>query len=279
VPDFVLVDEKNNDPWNFEIKRLVPQHVRRCHEYARRRFAILDGKLPGIYTCEIRLDAANANAFIPAADLDHIIRFLYELVSTSAVPDYSEPVRGYRLTRVDQPGSRVEPWLWDYELEPRSARESAVIQLLLSEFDRHLESAREKFDNLPAARNVLVFETRGTLLDRDIHMLGPFADGPDLLARFYTLAAASGDWTKRDTIIIDPHISVWRVDSTQPTGPARTIMTGTTNSADLPYTPLGSLVRLWPGGCPYFVGIRRHGRELMQPSDCGCSYSAQPGPP
>jgi len=165
----------------------------------------------------------------------------------------------------------VEPWLWDYELEPRSSRESAIIQLLIDEFQRHLGRARKKFDNLAAARNVLIFETRGTLLGRDTHMSGPFADGPDLLTRFYTAAAASGDWTERDTIIIDPHVNVSKLDPANPTRPARTIMMGTIYSADIPYTPLGSLVRLWPGGCPYFVGSRRPEPALMQLSECTCS--------
>ncbi len=134
--------------------------------------------------------------------------------------------------------------------------------MLSSEFHRHLDSALEKFDAHPADRNILIFETRGTLLDRDLHMLGPYADGPGLLSQW--MSEATVVWDARDTVIVDPHVSNW-LDGTD-----RAILMGTMYSADEPYTPLGTIVRLWPGGCPDFAGLRLGLESLMDPSECSC---------
>jgi hypothetical protein len=252
-----------------EVKRLVPQHIRRQYEFARSRLASrLDGVVPGVYTCEIQLNAVDPESLICVSELDTVIDFVATAATTRSLPDRVEPLAGYRITRVDAAGSHVEPWLWDYELEPRGARAATAIRLLRNEFHRHLANAREKFDNLPAVRNVLVFETRGTLLDRT-HMLGPFADGPDLLSQL-DMTAAAHEWTAVDTVVIDPHVNVQNFDPAVPSQIARTIMTGTIYSDDTPYTPLGTMVRVWPGGCPDFVGLRRGERDLMRQSECSC---------
>jgi len=270
LPDFVFIDAKSRDYWNVEVKRLVPQHIRRQYEFVRSRLsACLDGVVPGVFTCEIQLNAVDPEALVSLRELDVVIDYVAATsMAAGTLPDQVEPLPGYRIRRVNTVGSHVEPWLWDFELEPRSVRAAAATQLLRNEFHRHLANARDKFDNLPAARNVVVFETRGTLLDRT-HMLGPFADGPDLLSQLDMSAAADG-WTAVDTVVIDPHINVQNLDSEGSAQPAHTVMTGTIYSADTPYTPLGTMVRLWPGGCPDFVGLRRGEPNLMRQSDCSC---------
>ena len=264
APDFVFTDVKSGDHWNVEVKRLVSRHVRRQYAFACRHVSEkLEGIMPGLYTCEMRLDSLDPTAQLSRPDLEAVVDVIRRAVQDGTLPDHSHPLPGYRLSRIDSGWSHVEPWLWDYTLEPGSSREENAFQLLSAEFHRHLDNALEKFDSFPADRNILIFDTRGTLLDRDLHMLGPYADGPGLLSQW--MSQATVHWDALDTVMVDPHVSNW-VDGTD-----RAILMGTIYSADEPYTPIGTLVRLWPGGCPDFVGLRLGLKSLMESSECSCS--------
>ena len=263
APDFVFTDTRNGELWNVEVKRLVSPHIRRQYAFACRHLSKkLEGIIPGLYTCEIRLDSLDPTAQLSLPELEAVVGLIRSEVRKGCLPDHFNPLPDYRLSRIGDDWSHVEPWIWDYALVPGSSREADAFLLLSTEFHRHLASALDKFDALPADRNILIFETRGTLLDRDLHMLGPYADGPGLLSHW--MSNATVPWDALDTVIVDPHVSNW-LDATD-----RAILMGTRYSADEPYTPIGTLVRLWPGGCPDFVGLRLGLESLMDPSECSC---------
>ena len=159
------------------------------------------------------------------------------------VADVYDTVPGCTARKVRDDGRLAVPWLWDQEPALDSPRHPSIRRLLREEFRRGLVSARAKFDQAPADRNLLIFETRGTLID-DLLDLGVFADGPGEMHGW--MPPTSPGWTERDLVVVDPHVSVRQLggDDTHPE--MRVILTGTTYAADLPYTALGHCWRLWP---------------------------------
>ena len=264
APDFVFADAKSGELWNIEVKRLVPAHVREVAAFASSIFSDhLDGLVSGTYTCEIRLDATDSSARLSPTELERVIDVVRSAAAQGSLQDHFDPLPGYHMSRIDSVGSHVEPWLWDYVLEPGSPREVDALRLLCLELDRHLENSLRKFRAVPADRNVLIVETRGTLLDRDLHTLDPRSGEPFALAQW--MSYATTPWNRTDTVILDPHVPVWL------NGIERAILMGTKYSADEPHTPLGTIVRLWPGGCPDFTGLRLGLPSLMELSECSCS--------
>jgi hypothetical protein len=264
APDFVFADTKSGELWNIEVKRLVPAHVREVAAFASSIFSEhLDGRVPGTYTCEVHLDATDPTARLALPELERVIDMVLSAAATGTLSDHYEPLPGYYMSRIDPAGSHVEPWLWDDVLEPGSTRESEALRLLCKELDRLLDNSLRKFRAVPAARNVLIVETRGTLLDRDLHTLDPRSGEPFALAQW--MSYATTPWSRTDTVLLDPHVSVWH------DGVDRAILMGTKYSADEPHTPLGTIVRLWPGGCPDFTGLRLGLPSLMELSECSCS--------
>ncbi len=263
APDFVFVDTKSGEDWNVEVKRLVSPHIRQQYAVAVNTLSgQLDGIVPGTYTCEIHIDALDLTARLSLPELDTVVRWVRAAVANGSLPGHCDPIPGYRLSRIGSGGSRVEPWLWDYTLEPGSIRETEALRWLSTELARHLENALRKFRAVPADRNILIFETRGTLFDRDLLALDPRAGGPVALSKWMSFATTP--WNRTDTVIVEPHVSIW-LDATD-----RAVLMGTKYSADTPHTPLGTLVRLWPGGCPDFTGLRLGLPNLLELSECSC---------
>jgi hypothetical protein len=163
-------------------------------------------------------------------------------VATGRVGDQYDDVPDCVLRRVVEPGSFAVPWIWDYELDLDGPRTDAVLRLLREEFQRHLGNARLKFDGGgPASRNLLILETRGSLLDRQIHMWPSF-EGPGVMS---TWMADTSEWCDKDMVIVDAHVSVFQSDDLHP-GWWQCVLMGTKYSADSPFTPLGTPWRLWP---------------------------------
>jgi hypothetical protein len=248
--DFVLVDHATgNARWNVEVKRLVPRHVRERDGFTRRRLACLKGRLPGTYATELPIDCAEPLSRVDDRALDVVIARIREDADRGAIADVYdfEPACIVRKVRLD--GAAATPWLWDEEPEFRSPRYEAALKLLADDFGRQLGAARLKFAASPAARNLLILETRGSSLDPMIHMWWS-AEGPGVMSAW--MSAHSADWTDADLVIVDPHVWVGQFAGGAGSRRMRLVFTGTVYADDLPYTPLGSQWRLWtePPGYP-----------------------------
>lgn len=159
------------------------------------------------------------------------------------IADVYEAISDCAVRKVRDDGSIAVPWIWDYELGIDEPRAEAALRLLSEDFQRQLANTRRKFEHNPASRNLLVVETRGTLLDRLIH-IWPSAAGPSVMSSWMT--ANSTGWTADDLVVVDPHVSVGQLIGSEPNSQFRVVLTGTIYADDAPYTPLGTPWRLWP---------------------------------
>jgi len=241
--DFLLIDiAARGVLWNVELKRLVPAHVREQYEFARRKLARLAGRITGTYTAAFRIDAGDASSRVNESALETLIARVLGAAVAGRVDTQYDVVPDCVLRQVAPEGSRAVPWIWDYELDLEGPRTDAVLELLRYEFLRHLANARLKFDSRDlGSRGLLILETRGSLLDREIH-IWPSAKEPGLMS---TWMAASSGWQDNDMVIVDPHVSVYQADDAE-TGRWRSVLMGTRYSEDSPFTPLGTPWRLWP---------------------------------
>jgi len=241
--DFVLVDEAHDGArWNVEVKRLVPEHVREQERFVRRKLACLSGRLTGTYTAALRIDSADRRSRVNESALDAAIAQVLVDAGRGKIADVYEAISDCMVRKVRDDGSTAVPWIWDYELGIDESAEAAL-RLLSEDFQRQLANAHKKFEHNPASRNLLVVETRGTLLDRLIHMW-PSASGPGVMSSW--MAANSTGWTPNDLVVVDPHISVGQLFGSEPNTQFRVVLTGTIYAEDAPYTPLGTPWRLWP---------------------------------
>jgi len=242
--DFVLLDEAHDRArWNVEVKRLVPQHVREQDLFARRKLACLNGILTGTYTAKLWIDSADPSSRVNESALNTAIAEMLGDAGRGKIVDVYDAISDCTVGKVREDGSLAVPWLWDYELRMDEPRGEAALGLLSVDFRRHLANARAKFAHNPASRNLLVVETRGTLLDRMMHMW-PSASGPSAMSSW--MAANSTGWTPNDLVVVDPHVSVGQLIGSEPNTQFRVVLTGTIYSEDAPYAPLGTPWRLWP---------------------------------
>ncbi len=74
APDFVFIDKKSGERWNVEVKRLVSPHIRRQYAFASRLLSKeLDEVVPGLYTCEMRLDSLDPTTQLSLPELEAVI--------------------------------------------------------------------------------------------------------------------------------------------------------------------------------------------------------------
>ena len=240
--DFVVADlNAAGALWNVEVKQLVPRHVRQQQAFARSKLVRLQGHLPGTYVAELHINVADPTSRISETALNTVVKNVLADAAGNRVGELYDAVPDCIFRRVREDDSIAVPWIWDYELDLTGGRTAATLDLLREDFARQLANSRIKFHHSAAERNLLLFETRGTPLDEQLHLWGS-ADGPGVVSRW--MEAFVSDWTMRDMILFDPHVSVGQVDASS--GRHRLILMGHVYGDDTPYTPLGRPWRLWP---------------------------------
>lgn len=224
-------------------RTILPDGTSRSSDsFLSKKLSRLKGRLPGTYVADLFIDSADRTGRINAAAIDAMITQILDDVGRGEVRDVYD-VGDCSIRKIGPDGSRAIPWLWDYELEVDDPRSATTLKLLNDEFQRQLANARIKFRDNPAARNLLVIETRGTLIDRLFHLF-PTAAGPGVMSSW--MAAVSADWLPNDLVVVDPHVSVGQLIGASPSARFRVVLTGTMYAQDMPYTALGTPWRLWP---------------------------------